>query len=74
MKYLVSASKDSDGKISAVCIVDDERDTLPAWIDEITECNNVIGVKPDFYDILYTWFDDKIKRLEICLTSPKKCQ
>lgn len=70
MKYLVSAE---DGQ-EPICIVDDERDQKPAWIEPIQACNNVIGVKPDFYQTLYDWFDDKVKRLEICITFPKKCK
>jgi hypothetical protein len=67
-KYLISVID----KI-VYCLEDDLTDNHPAYLVPIESCNNVIGVKPSYLDKLDRFYDDKMKRLEICLTVPKKC-
>lgn len=73
-KYLVSVIQNDDGTYDAACIYDDLRDEKPAEIRPLIECNNVIGVKPDYYNVLQSFYDDKLKRLEICIRFKKRCQ
>lgn len=68
-KYLISVI---DGQV--FCIEDNMNDSLPAYFVPIDSCNNVIGVKPSYLDKLDVFYDDKLKRLEICILTPKKCQ
>lgn len=73
-KYLLSVIEQEDGSYDAACIYDDLRDDKPAEIVELIECNNVIGTKPDFLQVLESWYNDKLNRLEICIRFPKRCQ
>jgi hypothetical protein len=38
------------------------------------DCFGYQAASPEDYEKLREFYDDKVKRLEICLTSPKKCQ
>lgn len=73
--YLTSVIVNQEtNQIDVACLVDDLNDELPARIESIVECNNVIGVKPGYQEELSDFFDDKLRRLEICIRWPKKCQ
>lgn len=69
VKYLVSCV---DG--DCVCIADDLRDDLPAEIQSIEKCNNVIGAEISYYEELEKFYNDKVMRLEVCLNVPKACK
>lgn len=56
------------------CIVEDQCSNLPPVTWPIEACNNSIGVDPLDYLVLFQFYDDKLRRLEICIKHPKKCQ
>ena len=58
----------------ATCIIQDQINNLPPVVWPIESCNNAIGVDPVDYLTLFRFYDDKLKRLEICIKHPKKCQ
>lgn len=70
VQYLTSVSDSGE----AVCIVQNTCNDTEAEIRPIIECNNVIGVKPDYRATLDDYFSDKITRLEVCLYSKKSCK
>lgn len=72
-KYLISVDSTVNPPI-IYCFEDNLNDDRLAYVVEIAKCNNVIGVKPSYLNKLDSFYADKLKRLEICLLSPKKCQ
>jgi hypothetical protein len=71
VQYLTSVS--DDGK-DAVCIVQNTCNETEAEIKPLIDCNNSIGIKPEYRATLDDYFYDKISRLEVCLYSKKACR
>ena len=74
-KRLISVERDANGApISITCIFTPANPKLPTEILPIEDCDGTIGTSIDEYETLSRFFEDKVKRLEVCLTSRKKCQ
>ena len=83
-KRLVSVERDESGAVlSVACIITSRTPPYNSDIFPIDYCENTIGVSilpraegvPSDYEALNNFYSDKLKRLEVCLTTKgKRCK